>query len=496
MPSAKHERSISIGAVSNSSFAIIQLGLQTLSVILIARIIGPEEYGVVTAALAIVAFSQIFSEIGLAQGLIRLKTIRNSEVSTAFFSSAVLSLFIFCVIFLSRKTIAESLKMPDLEDYLPIIAIGFVGRGLSAPFEALAYRRYRFRNIATADLYAVIIGYGLTALPFALFGGGGYSIIIGAVVQQLTRSLFIWRAGATRIRLEFSRPAFYKLLEFGSWFTLARLLNYFATQADTLIVGRQLGAAALGFYGRIFQILMAPTTALSQVLSNVLYPYFSRKQNDHKAIALGFEAAMRASLLATIPIAVGVSVFAEPLVISTFGKEWLGMIPPLQLLCLSLPFRAAYKASDPVFKALNAMRLRAFIQFLYALLIIAAAFIGAIFNLTVVAGLISLVIFLHFAISFFSTTRLLSQDISVAHVFRLIAGPARYCAVSLLVTELTSYLARYIFSHTALLTLTGLVAIAVTYALLISFPFITSGPQCGTDIVHLRSVIKSRLTRF
>ncbi|MGL1834087.1 oligosaccharide flippase family protein [Rhodocyclaceae bacterium SMB388] len=396
-----------------TAFGLLSLVAQAFSVLIVARYIGAEEYGVVTATLAIIAFSHIFTELGLAQALIQRKRIRKPFIATALYFSVGVATLIYALLYANSARIADMMNMPELGTLIVLGGATFIARAYGSVFEALAYRKHLFTKVAQLDFFALILGYVLTAIPMAVNGFGGVAVIVGAVVQQFTRSALLRALTPYDVIAPWDNQAFLRMFYFGFWFSVARILNYAATQIDNLIVGKFLGAEALGYYGRIFQIIVAPATQTAGVLSNILYPIFSKRQSEVGKLSEPFLLSVKSLFIVTTPIAVSVCIFADPLVTFLLGEAWAGMILPLQILALSLPARAAYKAADPVFKAMGYLKSRSLIQFIYAVLVITSAVIGSRFGLEGVAFLVTISIFIHFTISIQGAMHILQLPIQL-----------------------------------------------------------------------------------
>ncbi|CAM5463863.1 oligosaccharide flippase family protein [Thauera mechernichensis] len=457
-------RSIASGA----AFGILSLLAQAVAVVIIARNVGAEEYGYVTVVLALVAFSQIFTEIGLSQSLIQRKNIATRHVSTAFYFSILISLIVFLAFLILSEVIAELLRMPPVADLVVVGATVFVVRAYGGVFEAIAYRRHRFIPIARADFFGILTGYLGVALPLAMLGFGAVAVVIGAIAHQIVRVVLIRSIIRLRVTGRWDWGALREMLAYGAWFSVARFLNYLATQADNLIVGRYLGPEALGFYGRIFQIIVAPATQLAGVVSNILFPVFSKKQDKKDDLHTSFSISVASLLVATLPIAITLCVYAESLVLFLFGSDWSGMVLPLQILVLALPFRAAYKAADPLFKAMNWMKTRALIQFAYACAIVAAAVIGAQGGLADVALFVSVVIFLHFVVSV--TGGLLIIDRSIKDWIGILVNPCRFLIACLLVNTIFAFFLQYLSVADYLRVVAMFVVLGVQYLMILIAP--------------------------
>lgn len=172
------------------------------------------------------------------------------------------------------------------------------------------------------------------------------------------------------------RRAITELLYFGSGFTIARVCNYLATQADRLVVGRWLGADALGLYGLSSQLMTTPAVIVGQVLDRVLFPTMALVQEQPARLARAYRSAVAGCALLVLPASVVVAIVAPELVAVILGQGWIGVVAPLQILAFSMLFRTSYKLSDSVSRATGTVYARAWRQAVFTIGVFAGSLIG------------------------------------------------------------------------------------------------------------------------
>jgi O-antigen/teichoic acid export membrane protein len=179
--------------------------------------------------------------------------------------------------------------------------------------------------------------------------------------------------------------AFRELLFFGGGLTVARIANNLALQGDNLVVGRWLGPAALGLYGRAYQLMSVPAVLLGQALDTVLFPTMARVQDEPPRLRAAYGRAVALVALVACPASAVLVATAPALLAVALGPRWSEVTLPFQVLALGLLFRTSYKLSDSLARATGAVYRRAWRQGVYAALVVGGSWIGQRWGITGVA---------------------------------------------------------------------------------------------------------------
>jgi PST family polysaccharide transporter len=183
---------------------------------------------------------------------------------------------------------------------------------------------------------------------------------------------------------------------FGGGFTAARIGNYLGVQGDNLVVGRWLGAEALGIYGRAYQLMASPAMLVGQILDRVLFPAMAKVQDSADRLRAAYRRGVALIALVMLPLSAVLYVLAPEVVHLLLGPAWAGAIVPFQIFSLGLLFRTSYKMSDSLARATGAVYRRAWRQWVYALLVIGGAGLGAAWGLAGVAACVLAAIAVNF----------------------------------------------------------------------------------------------------
>jgi PST family polysaccharide transporter len=341
----------------------------------LAHLISPAEFGVVSAALVVIGFSAIFSQLGLGPALVQRPELAPEHEETAFAVSVLLGLVLAGIVWWLAPVVADFFRIPRVAPVLRVLAWIFPLQGLGTVAESLMRRDLRFRWLANVDVITYAFGYGLVGIALALAGWGVWALVAGQIAQTLLDVVLLLACRPPRIGLPGWR-AFTDLVRFGGGFTIALVASFFALQGDNLVVGRWLGPAALGLYDRAFQLMSAPATNLGMVLDNVLFPTMARVQGEQERLAVAYRRGVSLIALCVVPVSAVLMLIAPEIIHVILGPRWGAAVLPFRILAIGMLFRSSYRLSDSLARATGAVYRRAWRTIVYAALVIGGAWIG------------------------------------------------------------------------------------------------------------------------
>lgn len=358
--------------------------LQLIVLAILARLVSPTAFGVVSAALIVIHLSAIMSQLGMGTALVQRPVLEPRHIDTAFTASFVFDSALGAVVWLSAPLAAGFFNNAGVEPVLRALAWVFPVGGLSTVAQSLMKRELRFRELANLDVVSYGAGYAVVGVPLALMGYGVWALVAAQMVHSAVKTGILLWWQRPRIRLPDGR-AFRELMYFGGGFTLAKIANQIAAQGDNLVVGRFLGPEALGYYGRAHTLMAAPANGLATVLDSVLFPVMAKVQTESSRLAAAFRRAIALLSLVFLPVSVGFVLLAPEVVHLLLGPRWTPVIAPFQVLGLGMMFRSNTKIADALARATGAVYRRAWRQILYAVLVVGGAWIGQRWGITAVA---------------------------------------------------------------------------------------------------------------
>lgn len=320
------------------------------STAILARLLGPEEFGLVALALVFTSLVETVKDLGVTQALIVDQGDGEGRASTAYAFGLGAALVLWGVTAALGPVAAAAFDEDQLAVLLAVLGLNFPLRALGATHFALAQKRMDFRTRAAAELSDVIVR-GATGVGLALAGAGAYSLVGGYLAGTVVLTLVVRRRVDFRpARREVRREHFSSLVRFGGTLTAVDVVAAFNNQVDYLITGRVLGTEALGLYTIAFRLPELLIRNLAVVAGQVLFPAFATIGRGELAGA--FVRALRLTVAVAAPMAVALAVLAEPLVLTLFGEQWREAVDPMRALAifaligaLNIPAGTAYKAT-------------------------------------------------------------------------------------------------------------------------------------------------------
>jgi O-antigen/teichoic acid export membrane protein len=387
-----------VGASWTAVEQVSTTALKLATLLVLARLLSPVEFGLAAAGLLIAELALMFSEAAMGAALVQRSQLRPEHIRVAFTLMLLLGLGAAAAVALAAPGIGSFFGMPPLERIVPVLAVLIPIQSFSSVSIALLSRQGRFRYLALARVPCVAFGYSLVAIGLALAGSGVWAIVLGTICREVLLLLALYAAARHDLRLSLDRPAIRDLARFSTGQTLVKLTNYIAQNGDYVVVGRLLGAQELGYYSRAYQLMMGPVTLMSAVTTRVLFPLMASVQEDRERLARAYLQCMAASIALTLPLSVVLSACAEDIIFVLLGDQWEAAATPFAALSLVLVFRSARNVAYAATVAQGKSFRLAWRQAVHALLVIVGAGLGTRWGIDGVAIAVAVVIAIHYAV--------------------------------------------------------------------------------------------------
>lgn len=305
--------------------------LSVVSTIVLARILAPQDFGMVAMVTASTGFLGILRDLGLATATMQSEEIDQNQVSTFFWINVMMGAVLAIAVALASPLIAAFFHEPKLVAISVAFALlGFV-ESLGTQHQGLLRRRMRFAALSIAEVASLSAGVGM-GIVLALRGHGYWAIVGMRVVTEVTRVALLWIICDWRPdrSIQFSRVR--PQLAFGGYLTLSQFVSYTARHVDRLLVGRVFGAEILGFYGRARGWLYTPAHLISRPVTRVAVPVLSRLRSESERYRAWFGRGQE--ILASIALPIAAYLFADTraVVLLVLGDQWAPAIPIFQFL--------------------------------------------------------------------------------------------------------------------------------------------------------------------
>ena len=307
--------------------------ISLVSIAVLARLLVPADFGLVALALTFIAFVDLLQGLGISEALVIGDSRDLDERAETAFSITVGSGFLLAAVTAALAPAAAAFfHQPRLIAIMPVLGADFILIGLGTTHAGLALKGIDFRSRTIAELADVLVRSGVSVV-LAFLGAGVWSLIAGYLVGTLAWDLALWRLVAWRPRFRPKMHHVRPLLRFGGALTGVALMGAFMAEFDNIVIGRALGPSQLGFYSIATRLPMLLILNLAVVAGRVLFPAFVslRERGDMER---GVLTSLRYTSIITLPIALFLVIFAEPLTLALFGDRWRPAIGAMQVLSL------------------------------------------------------------------------------------------------------------------------------------------------------------------
>ena len=298
---------------------------------ILARLLGPEAFGLVALSSVFFAFMQVFIDQGFGQAIIQRRNLEPGHLDTAFWTNLGMGVVLMGITCACAELIAAFFKQPALTPILRWLSLSFIFGGLESVQLTLLSRELSFKTVAIRSLIATIAG-GVVGVVMAVQGFGAWSLVGQNIASGVIGIIVLWGSTHWRPGFNVSIRHFKELFAFGINVTGISILNFLNRRADDFLIGYFLGPVALGYYTVAYRILMITSQLMIGTIQRVSLPVFSQLQDQPDRLRQAFYSAIQITSLVAFPAFLGATVLAPELIVVLFGDRWAPSIPVMQVL--------------------------------------------------------------------------------------------------------------------------------------------------------------------
>ncbi|MBU1122670.1 MAG: MOP flippase family protein [Candidatus Omnitrophica bacterium] len=315
---------------------ISQVGKQVsqfIVTVVLARLLSPGDFGLVAVAMVFINFALIFGELGLSSALVQKQNTFDTHFSSAFWLNIICSIVLTLVFIGLAPLIAAFYHNSALKPVLMVMSLNFVLVSFTAIQQTILQKEMDFKALAIRDIVAVIVS-GVVGIVLAYRGYGVWSLVYQLLMFTFVDGILLWFFSKWRPKFIFSIEAIKDIFHFSANVTGFNIINYFARNVAQLLIGKFLGFNALGYYALAYKIVLYPLQNISGVINKVMFPVFSRIQNDLKEVRNAYLKMVKAISLVAFPLMVSLFVFAPEFVHVFIGKKWEMIVFLIRIFCV------------------------------------------------------------------------------------------------------------------------------------------------------------------
>jgi PST family polysaccharide transporter len=318
--------------------------------LILARLVLPESFGLVAYATVFTAFAQIFVDQGFSDAIVQFPDLKREHLDTAFWVNVLTGTILTIASIAASSLIANIFDEPQLGPIVRWLSPIFILSALSSVQQSLLRRKLAFKSLTTRSLIATISS-GIVAVIMAFLGFGVWSLVAKLIVEGAVSVIALWQVSDWRPNFRLSRKYFKELFSFGINIVGGNFVDFLSVHSDDFLIGYYLGPIALGYYTLAYNLLIVMTDLLVSVPNAVAFPVFSKIQKDPIRLKSTFYEVTQLQSIIAFPIFLGVFIVAPEAVRVLYSDKWASSIPVVQILMLIGIVRSASYFYSSIFRA-------------------------------------------------------------------------------------------------------------------------------------------------
>ena len=313
-------------------------GVQFIVAIVLARLLTPEDFGLIALVTVFIALANVFVQSGLNTALIQKKNADNLDFSTVFYASLSIAALLYGVLFLCAPFIADFYNGHiKLIPVIRVLGLILFSGALNSVQEAYVARNMMFKKLFYRSIGAIIPS-GIFGITLAYLDFGIWAIIGQQLMNSCLVCLIMWFTVKWHPQLEFSFVRFKGLFSFSWKLLCAALLDTGYQNLRDLVIGKLFSPSDLGFYNRGDQFPKIIIVNINASIQSVLLPSFSTVQDDKERLKSLARRSIKTSSFLILPMMAGLAAIAKPLTLVVLGEKWLPAVPFIQICCFNYAF--------------------------------------------------------------------------------------------------------------------------------------------------------------
>ena len=334
------------GVKWTSISAVVTTIIQLAQVSILTRFLLPSDFGLMAIVMVVIGFSQAFLDMGISNAIIYKQEITGQQLSTLYWMNVITGVLLFLIIAAISPFIASFYSEPRISHLLILVGLTFLIQPFGQQFLVLLQKELRFKEAGIIDISSKTASL-IVSTWFAVLHYGVLALVYGTLAAVAVQSLMLVSQGLREHKphLVFHVSEVREFIGFGMYQMGERIVNYFNSQIDVLLVGKLLGSSPLGVYSVAKQLVLKPSLIVNPVVTKVAFPALSKVQQDTSMLKAVYLKTVNYLSSTNFPIYALIVVLSPQIVHILFGQRWAAAIPILEILSI---FGAIRSTMNPV----------------------------------------------------------------------------------------------------------------------------------------------------
>lgn len=339
---------ITITFIARYSNIIIQIIITAI----LARLLSPEEFGVVAIIMVFITFFNLLADMGIGPAIIQSKSLMNRDHSSIFNFTVIIGLLLSVGFYLFSFFIADFYSNNEYTTIGKYLSLSIFFFSIAIVPQSLLKKDRRFKELGLIEIIANIL-IGILTIVLAYLGFSYYSLVWQAVLKSVILFIIFFKISKLKYQFVFSTAPIKNIFSFSAYQFLFNFINYFSRNLDNILIGKFLGASALGYYDKAYKLMLYPVQNLTHVITPVLHPVLSNYQNETDVIYNTYKKVIRILAILGVPITVFLFFAADEVILIFYGSDWLSSIPAFKILAITIMIQIILSSSGSIFQSVG-----------------------------------------------------------------------------------------------------------------------------------------------
>lgn len=335
-------------ALSRYSGIIITIGITAI----LSRLLTPAEFGIVALVTVFIGFFNLLGNMGIGPAIVQIRDLSSNDLASIFTFSAIMAFLLATLFFLSGGLISAFYEEPELVPIVRLLSLSILFNILSIVPGALNRKELRFKEmgIVKVGVQAVAGGIGIW---LAFNGYSYYAIIYQSIISGFLIFLIFYILYPVSLVFKIQKAPLKKIASFSSYQFAFNFINYFSRNLDSILIGKYLGNAPLGYYNKSYSLMLLPVDNLTHVITPVLHPVLAKQQDNKEYIFKTYSSVLKLLAGLGFPLSVFLYFAAPELILIMFGDQWHESIPVFKVLALTVGLQMCLSSTGAIFQITN-----------------------------------------------------------------------------------------------------------------------------------------------
>lgn len=323
------------GAKWTALSTIIITVIQIVQFAILGNLLTKEQFGVVGMITTVVIFTQILLDMGFSAAIIQKEKVSDEQLSTLYWLNIIVGIVLFIGLFFASPLIAGFYNQPELIPLIKVLGIMFLIAPIGQQFQYLLQKDLNFNLLSRIEVATNLASF-ISLLVMIFLIQELYAYVISQVILNSLKGILYFAVYSKKWKpsFVFNLSSIKELMSFGVFQLMSRLVNRIGANIDYILIGRFLGAEALGIYSLAYQVVTIPVMKINPIITRVAFPVFSRSQSDNKLLIEGFLNVTKMLALVSLPLLLGLMAISDLFIEVFFGARWLDAAPILEILAI------------------------------------------------------------------------------------------------------------------------------------------------------------------